>query len=102
MKRQRMFGLICSVTGLGLTLPGSTPAQFATPTAQSAPTPATRLSDIEIRLLRSLQANPLTAPYGFGTAARGRKIALQGRVGTKQVHDVAIQTALSLGVPVVE
>lgn len=53
-------------------------------------------------LLRSLQYNPATASYAFSTERRDGKVALRGRVGTKLAHDAAIQTALSLGVPVVD
>jgi hypothetical protein len=47
-------------------------------------------------------ANPVTAPYRFAVTPKGRRYILSGRVGTKQVHDVAIQTALALGVAVVD
>jgi len=64
--------------------------------------PGRALTAPEVGLLRSLAANPVTAPYGFSTEVRGRQVALRGRVGTKQIHDVAIQTAIALGVPVVD
>ena len=57
-------------------------------------------SQAELGLLHALQANPLTAPYRFATEPRGNKIALVGRVGSKRVHDAAIQIAIAQGVPV--
>ena len=53
-------------------------------------------------MIRSLQANPLTAPYAFATDYRNKQVLLYGRVGTKQIHDEAIQTAIALGVPIVD
>jgi hypothetical protein len=106
MIRHRTVCVILSIGGLGLSAAsGSAFAQPpATPTTQVAGStngvPAS--NGPEASLLRSLQANPATAPYAFSTERRGSKIALRGRVGTKQAHDAAIRTALALGVPVVD
>lgn len=54
----------------------------------------------EVAILQALQTNPVTAPYRFAVAAVGRQYALSGKVGTKRVHDVAIQTMIALGYPV--
>src|SRR5262249_13275257 len=52
------------------------------------------------QLLQALTANPLTAPYRFAVTVRDGRYVLSGRVGTKQVHDAAIQTAGALGIAV--
>ncbi len=104
MIRHRTIGIILSVGGLGWS--GSTSAQVvSTPSPQvTVPSTTTGFASggIEISLLRSLQANPATSIYAFSTERRGSKIALRGRVGTKLAHDAAIQTAIALGVPVID
>ena len=50
--------------------------------------------------MHALRVNPATSAYPFSTVPRGSKILLQGRVSARIVHDVAIRTAISLGVPV--
>lgn len=45
-------------------------------------------------VLQALQANPYTAPYRIGANWRDGKLVLSGRVGTKQIHDVALRIAL--------
>jgi BON domain len=106
MIRHQSICIVLSLGGLGLALPGPSFAQVLAPASPQAPasgqTVTLPVSGLELSLLRSLQANPITAPYGFSTERRGAKIALRGRVGTKQIHDVAIQTAIALGVPVID
>ena len=112
MIRLHSVCLVLSLSGLVLAVPGPASAQRLVPASPRATTSAqapasgravtTSPSGLELGLLRSLQANPATAPYGFSTERRGSKIALRGRVGTKQIHDVAIQTAIALGVPVID
>ena len=76
-------------------------ANPSSPTTGSSPLPAARaLSPLETNLLQTLRANPATAPFPFATEARGSKIILFGRVNAKIVHDVAIRTAIDMGVPV--
>ncbi len=53
-----------------------------------------------VAILQALRNNPVTAPYQFAVANRGRQYALSGRVGTKMAHDVAIRTMIALGYPV--
>jgi BON domain len=105
MIRHRTIGFILFIGGLGLSGPSfaqlvSTPSsQLTTPsTTPGFPTSG----GIEVTLLRSLQNNPSTSIYAFSTERRGSKIALRGRVGTKLAHDAAIQTAIALGVPVID
>ena len=108
MIRQRTVCVVLSMGGIGLGLGSSGPAMaqlLASPTPQASAQgrPSGMPSGgLEMSLLRSLQANPLTAPYAFSTERRGAKVALRGRVGTKRVHDAAIQTAIALGVPVID
>ena len=102
MIRHRTIGFILSIGGLGLS------AWTGSAWAQLDPSPSTQLPAIpakggtEVALLRSLQGNPATSIYAFSTERRGSKISLRGRVGTKQAHDSAIQTAIALGVPVID
>ena len=50
-------------------------------------------------MTRALRSNPLTAPYAIGASWQGGKVILSGRVGTKQVHDSAVQMAIAFGFP---
>ena len=98
-----MKRLILILTGVAaLATSGSPGARGQAPAASgSSQSPAVRSpSQLEIRLLQALQANPATAPYPFSTEPRGSKILLRGRVGAKIVHDVAVRMAIDLGVPV--
>ncbi|HKI19181.1 MAG TPA: BON domain-containing protein [Isosphaeraceae bacterium] len=53
----------------------------------------------ESLLLSALRANPVTAPYAISATRRNGVIVLAGRVGTKQIHDVAVRMAIDLGAP---
>ena len=104
MMRHRTVCVVLSMGGLGLGLASPEPA-MAQSSPQSSASPRSvgmPSGGLEVSLLRSLQANPVTAPYAFSTERRGGKVALRGRVGTKQVHDAAIRTAIALGVPVID
>jgi osmotically-inducible protein OsmY len=68
------------------------------PSSQVTSTPSS--PTMASAIVQALQANPVTAPYRFTVSQRGTKYALAGRVGTKQVHDAAIQTMIGLGYPV--
>ncbi len=54
----------------------------------------------EVTLIQALQSHPVTAPYRFTAAWRDGKLALSGRVGSKQVHDVAVRIAIALNLPI--
>ena len=41
-------------------------------------------------ILRVLRENPATAPYTFRVTARDGRLVLAGRVGSKAIHDVAV------------
>lgn len=66
--------------------------------AQTAPGTATRAAKSGGRpdnaVLNALQSNPYTAPYGISANWRDGKLVLTGRVGTKQIHDMAVRIAL--------
>jgi osmotically-inducible protein OsmY len=51
----------------------------------------------EVIMVRALRANPLTAPYAINVAWRDGIVILSGRVGTKLVHDAAVQMAIAFG-----
>ncbi len=96
----RPWLLQSSFTAVGLFLtigPGSV--------AQNAPRPtnppresASRPSPEQI-VLSAIRTNPVTAPYALAATWRKGAVELSGRVGTKQVHDVAIRLAIDCGVP---
>jgi hypothetical protein len=50
-------------------------------------------------VLNAIRANPVTAPYFIRTIWREGAVELSGRVGTKQVHDVAVRLAIQCGIP---
>jgi hypothetical protein len=72
---------------------------------QDAPRPAIRSRETaspprpEAIVLNAIRANPVTAPYFIKAAWRRGAVELSGKVGTKQVHDVAVRTAIDLGIP---
>jgi hypothetical protein len=112
MIRHRSACLLLSIIGLSSLAAFRAEAQYLTNPSPQRPTPTLpsvtpttqtyTLSSLELSLLKSLQANPSTTAYQFATQRRGSKIALRARVGTKLIHDVAIQTAIALGVPVID
>ena len=72
---------------------------------QDAPRPAKPAEDApnvprpEIVVLDAIRSHPLTAPYPIATSWRKGTVVLSGRVGTKQVHDLAVRLAIATGVP---
>ncbi len=88
--------------GRGQDVYRSTPRATATAQGQGQPRAPRTPSRYEVVLIQSLQNNPATAPYLFATEWKSGKVVLHGRVGTKSIHDAAIQTAIGLGVPVVD
>jgi osmotically-inducible protein OsmY len=61
------------------------------------PVPADRP---DLQVAGALRANPLTGPYGIRIGWRDGSVVLSGRVGTKDIHDVAVRTAIAVGYPV--
>jgi len=53
----------------------------------------------ETVVLNAIRSHPVTAPYAITTSWRKGAVVLAGRVGTKQVHDVAVWLAIDSGVP---
>jgi osmotically-inducible protein OsmY len=51
----------------------------------------------EVIMARALRSNPLTAPYAINATWKDGTVILSGRVGTKQVHDAAVQMAIAFG-----
>ncbi len=71
------------------------PPSIAAPSTQLPRRPATALAE-------ALAANPITAPYRLSVLDQGRKVVLAGRVGDSRVHDVAVRTAIAMGVPITD
>jgi osmotically-inducible protein OsmY len=69
------------------------------PRQSTRPRQAVVLERPELTVRNALRANPLTAPYPIATTWRSGVVILSGRVGTKVVHDAAVQTAIALGFP---
>src|SRR4051794_13001411 len=67
---------------------------------QIPPATVSRPVGPDIVVLQAVMGNPVTAPYRIATSLRGRQVVLSGRVGTKQVHDVALQVAMATGYPI--
>jgi len=91
---------ICS-GGAGTAIAADPPAapQAGPPVQPQAQAPAQAgATQSEIAVLQALAANPVTAPYRIGTTVRNGRVVLAGRVGTKQAHDVAVRTAIALGI----
>ena len=83
--------------------PASSPAATGQAPAATAQAGAVRAPGAaEVRLLQALRANPATAPFPFSTEPAGSKVVLRGVVGAKIVHDVAVRTAIDLGIPIVD
>ena len=55
---------------------------------------------VELQVLAALRAHPVTAPYPISATWNRRAVVLSGRVGTKAVHDVAVQLAIASGSPI--
>ena len=90
-----LFVTVLSLAGGGM----------STALAQQAPRPApapqsNEVPRIELQVLRALRSHPLTAPYPIATSWRKGAVVLSGRVGTKAVHDMAVQLAIASGSPV--
>ena len=102
MSRHRTAALVPTVAGvawLGLAPVG--PAQAPSPSVQAPPAGlAADPSRAELTILQALMANPITAPYRIATSTRNGRVVLSGRVGTKQIHDVAVQAGIATGYPI--
>ena len=74
---------------------------FAGPPANAdQPLPAAqRATAVQDQILQTLRANPITAPYQFEVRQAGKQFALSGRVGSRQVHDVAVRALIAQNIP---
>ena len=81
--------------GPGRPLPGASPSVQAPPAGVAADP-----SRAELTILKALMANPITAPYRIVTSTRNGRVVLSGPVGTKAVHDAAVQTGIATGYPI--
>ena len=96
------IGLAHSLTFLAIAS-GGTPvavAQELPRTAEKAPRKADAPPRAELQVLSALRTHPLTAPYPIAASWSKGAVVLSGRVGTKQVHDVAVQLAIASGSPI--
>lgn len=75
--------------------PTSPPPSIAAPSTQ-----AQAAQRADVALAQALASNPITAPYRLTVYEQGRKVVLAGRVGDSRVHDVAVRTAIAMGIPV--
>jgi osmotically-inducible protein OsmY len=92
-----LAGLIVVAQSL---LPGVMAGDQPVPRARARvekPVPADRP---DMQIAGALRANPLTAPYAIRITWKDGSVVLSGRVGTKDIHDVAVRTAIAVGYPV--
>ena len=61
------------------------------------PVPADRP---DLQVAGAIRANPYTAPYAIRSSWKDGAVVLSGRVGTKEIHDLAVRTAIAIGYPV--
>src|SRR4051795_9158412 len=72
----------------GALVPGSAPAADSkSPTAN----PQAEAARPEQVILQALASNPVTGPYQYAVGYRNGRYVVAGRVGTKQIHDAAVQ-----------
>jgi BON domain len=96
MSRHRMLWLVGVLVG-GLALP-------ALAQTNPAPTRHTPVDANQARqsILRALASSPVTAPYQFWVEHKNGRFVLTGRVGTTEIHDVAVRIALDSGLPITD
>ena len=90
--RSMMGGLVLWACLAGVVL-----AQQVAPSASGTRQADNPEARPEVIMTRALRSNPLTAPYAIGAVWRDGTVILRGRVGTKQVHDAAVQMAIAFG-----
>ena len=81
-------------------LPGLTAGDQPSPRARARAETRVPADRPDLQVVGALRANPLTAPYAIRSSWRDGAVVLSGRVGTKQVHDMAVRTAIAVGYPV--
>ncbi len=76
-------------------------AQAQTAVAQTTTTPQTTVvRRVDATIAQALLANPVTAPYRLTVGVNNGRVTLQGRVGSKAAHDVAVRTTIPFGLPI--
>ena len=92
------WGLLSGATGGGFARAAQVPqAGQARPQAVVA-----AAADPKVVLIETLGARALTSPFFFEVREDRGRLFLEGRVGSRLVHDAAIQTAFGLGIQVVD
>jgi osmotically-inducible protein OsmY len=102
MSRQRKWRvLILSSVSASLILgPARAEADEAPKPKQAPASPsAADVAKTQQVILQALGANPITAPYAISVPYQNGRYTLTGRVGSKTVHDAAVQTMIALGYP---
>src|SRR4051812_12093569 len=81
-------------------LPGLTAGDQPAPRSRARAEDRVPADRPDLQVAGAMRANPVTAPYAIRTSWRAGAVVLSGRVGTKQIHDVAVRTAIAVGYPV--
>ncbi|MDR3633779.1 MAG: BON domain-containing protein [Isosphaeraceae bacterium] len=89
MARRRTW-LVALAFGVAGTLPAA-----AQTTHNTVSRPGADPGRPDAAVMQALQSSPVTAPYRISANWRDGKLVLAGRVGTKQIHDAAVRTALA-------
>ena len=89
---------------LGLAFPalGQLPPPATRPAPPASAPPLADANRAEQAILQALGSNAATAPYKFSVQPKNGRYVLSGRVGTKQIHDMAIRIAPDTGVPITD
>ena len=88
------FCMFALATGAGPFVHGQVEPRRATAAQTDLNTPRP-----EQVVLNAIRAHPMTAPYPIVATWQKDKVVLAGRVGTKAVHDTAVQLAIAVGYP---
>ncbi len=78
---------------------GQTEGARSRPRPAPVPAQARPLERHDVGLERAFDQNPTTSGYGISAIWRKGAIDLEGRVGTRQIHDAAVRMAIALGEP---
>ncbi len=92
------FAVLAGVAGLAPAQQTTMPSPSSSQQVAGRRTPPGNASERpEVIMWRALRSNPLTAPYAINVTWKDGAVILAGRVGTKQVHDAAVQMAIAFG-----
>ena len=90
---QSSFTVLAILAGGASTVPAQDGSRPIKPAEDSKNLPRP-----EVVVWNAIRSHPVTAPYPITTSLRNGTVVLSGRVGTKQVHDVAVRLAIECGV----